>query len=159
MKNKKMKVKPLFLKTLLSVVQKSVGTKMFQTIWAEVGGAKKDITEGGNISCAFYVSGVLAMFDLIDRVHATVSGTIKAMEETGWKKTKVLAPGVVIMWGPAQDGNFNNNHLGFCLDETTAISNIWQKKVPMKHHITFGSAKSKNYRPILAIYTHSKLKS
>ncbi|OHA59679.1 MAG: hypothetical protein A2589_02370 [Candidatus Vogelbacteria bacterium RIFOXYD1_FULL_46_19] len=157
-KTKKLKVKPLTLDTLLTVVEKSVGTKMFQTIYAEVDGQKKDITRAGDLSCAFFVSGVLSMFGLVDRLHSTVTGTVKALEIAGWKKTKNLEPGAVIVWGPSVDGSFTHDHLGFYLGAEEAVSNIWQKHVPGKHYYTFAKTGSGKYRPILAIYRHSKLK-
>ena len=151
-------VKPLALETLLTMLENSVGTKMFQTIWAEVDGEKKDITEQGNLSCAFYVSGVLAMFGLIDRIHSTVSGTVLEMEKYGWQKTKVLKPGVVMVWNPGENSQFTNQHIGFYLGQEQAISNSWQKGVIAKHHYTFGKVGSKEYRPIVAMYRHPKLK-
>lgn len=156
-KDKKI-IKPLALDTLLSVVEKSVGTKMFQTIWAEVDGKQSDITEQGNLSCAFYVSGVLAMFGLIDRIHSTVSGTVLEMQKYGWKKTKVLESGVVIVWNPGENSQFTNQHIGFYLGQEQAISNSWQKGVIATHHYTFGKVGLKEYRPIVAMYRHPKLK-
>ncbi|HEY4484054.1 MAG TPA: hypothetical protein VI752_02685 [Candidatus Paceibacterota bacterium] len=151
-------IKPLTLDTLLSVVENSVGTTIFQTIWAEVDGEKTDVTKEGDLSCAFYVSGILSMFDLIDRVHATVKTTIKCLEEVGWEKTTELKPGVVLVWGVPQGGNFTHEHIGFYISNNEAISNIWQAKVPGRHHITFGEEGSDTYRPIIAIYAHPDLR-
>ena len=142
----------------MSVVEKSVGTKMFQTIYAEVNGRKTDITKDGDLSCAFFVTGVLSMFDLVDRVHATVKGTVIAMEVAGWKETKNLKPGVVIKWGPSIDGNFTHEHLGFFVGDDQAISNIHYQRIPGRHHYTFGKKGIGPHRPILALYHHPKLK-
>ena len=157
-KSKPIKVKPLLLPTLMSVVEKSVGTMMFQTAYAEMDGQKKDITDGGDLSCSFFVSGVLSMFDLVDQIHTTVSGTVRAMEAAGWKETKNLKPGVVIKWGPSTDGSFTHEHLGFYLGDDQAISNISYKRSPGRHHLTFGKKGIGRHRPILAIYHHLKLK-
>lgn len=150
-------IKPLTLDTLLSVVENSVGVTMFQTIWAEVGGEKTDITEKGNLSCGFYVSGILAMFGLIDRLHSTVSGTVKCMEAAGWQKTDELKPGTVILWGVPENSDFTHKHLGFYIGGDEAVSNVWQKGAPGRHHITFGVEGSDTYRPIIAMYTHPDL--
>ena len=158
MKNKKPKIVPLLLLTLLSAVEKSVGSKMFQSAFCKIGKEKKDILNKGDLSCAFYVAGILAMFDLIDKVHATVSGTVKAMEKAGWQTTKKLAPGVVIVWGPEQGSGFTHDHLGFYIGENKAVSNIWQKKVPGVHSLNFAPPNSKAFRPIVAMYKHSDLK-
>ncbi len=154
---KRSNVKPLQLDTLLGVLEKSEGVEMFQSIYAEIEGVKKDITEKGNLSCGFFVSGVLAIFGLIDRLHGTVSGTVSAMERSGWQKTGNLSPGAVIVWGPPVDGSFSHDHIGFYLGDQQAISNIWQKRVPGKHHVTFGAQGTKTYRPILAVYEHNEL--
>lgn len=150
-------IKVLLLPTLLNVIEKSVGTKMFQTITANVDGKKKDITEEGNLSCAFYVSGILTLFGLLDRVRATVAGTIESLELSGWKKTKDLAPGVVVVWDQPIDGSHDHAHIGFYVGKDTAISNSSKNKTPAKHHITFGNLSNKTHRPIRSIYKHSKL--
>jgi hypothetical protein len=157
-KIKPVKVEIMLLETLLTVVKKSAGTKMFQTIYAKVNGRKKDITEDGNLSCAFYVSNVLATFGLIDQGHSTVSGTITAMQKAGWQETKKLKPGVVIVWDKPTDGSFQNKHIGFYIGDDQAVSNIWQKKTPGIHHVTFGKEGSKKYRPILGLFSHPQLK-
>ncbi len=156
--SKQSKIKPLVLETFLSVVEKSVGTKMFQTIWAEVGGRKTDATEKGDLSCAFYVSAILAMFGFLDHSRATVKSTEEALVKAGWKKTKKLAPGTVIVWGPPRDGSHAHNHIGFYIGGDKAISNSSTKCVPTKHHVTFGRETDKKFRPITAIYRHPKLK-
>jgi len=83
-----MEVNPLFFDSYLSFVEKSVGSKMFQTLWAEVDGKKKDITQRGKLSCATFVSFVLLSFGLIKEKHATVNGTVRDMENSGWRKIR-----------------------------------------------------------------------
>lgn len=155
-KNKPLKVELLTLETMLTVIKKSVGTKMFQTIYAKVNGQKKDITAGGDLSCAFYVSSILAFSGFIDRAHSTVTGTVAAMKQDGWVATKKLEPGVVIVWGP--NPTHAHDHIGFYLGNDKAASNIREKKVPGIHHVTFGSVKNKTHRSILGLYRHPKLK-
>ncbi|MFW5853598.1 MAG: hypothetical protein ACOCU8_03180 [Patescibacteria group bacterium] len=150
------KIKPRNKDTLLQMVKTAVGSKMFQTAYVEVAGRRLDLTKKGELSCAFFVSSILAIFGLIDRLHLTVEGTIKAMEKAGWQKTKKLEPGTIIIWDSTP--NFKHQHIGFYLGNKKAISNIYQMKVPGKHHYTFGSEKSKTYRPIITIYHHSDLK-
>lgn len=153
----KSQIKILTLKTFLTLVKKSAGTEMFRQIFAEVDGREVDITENGNLSCAFYVSGLLAIFGLIDKIHATVSGTRKAMEAAGWIETTEMMPGAVLVWDKPQDGSHNHQHIGFYLGEEQAISNIWQEGKPEIHHFTFGLESAGTHRPIIAIYIHEKL--
>ncbi|MDQ5958094.1 MAG: hypothetical protein QG665_442 [Patescibacteria group bacterium] len=155
--HKKIKIKPLTLETVLTVIETSVGSKMFQSAFFLVGKDKKDILNKGDLSCAFFVSGVLAMFGLVDKVHATVSGTAKALETAGWQKTKKLVPGVVVVWDKPQDGSFDHQHIGFYLGDEVAISNNSKKGTPAKHHITFGKIGTPKYRPIIVMYKHKNL--
>ena len=153
------KVKPLKLDTLLAVLRGSVGTKMFQHFYASVDGKKTDIMQNGDLSCAFFVSSVLAMMGLLDRAHGTVLGTVKMMEKSGWLKTRVLKPGVVLVWDyKIGGGGEKHQHIGFYLGENMAISNSDLKKVPIIHPVNFGSLNSKQYRKIVGIYKHDELK-
>lgn len=155
----KSQIKILTLKTFLTLVKKSAGTEMFRQIFAEVDGREVDITENGNLSCAFYVSGLLAIFGLIDKIHATVSGTRKAMEAAGWIETTEMVPGAVLVWDKPQDGSHNHQHIGFYLGEEQAISNISRLGQPGVHHFTFGPSGTNSYREIIAVYYHPQLKN
>ena len=120
-------------------------------------GEEKDILEDGNLSCAFYVSGILAIFGLVDRLHTTVIGTVTALERAGWQKTDNLKPGCVIVWDKPEDNSHEHKHIGFYLGDDKAISNIWQEGKPDIHHFTFGLESTDSFRPIIAIYTHQEL--
>ncbi|MFA5736570.1 MAG: hypothetical protein WC893_00140 [Candidatus Paceibacterota bacterium] len=156
-KNKDKIIKPLTLKSFLAVIEASVGTEMFRHLYAKVDGEEKDILEDGKLSCAFYVSSLLAIFGLIDRLHATVNGTITALEKAGWEKTDDLKPGCVIVWDKPLDNSHNHQHIGFYLGNEMAISNSTEKKIIAKNHYTYGDKDQLSYREILAIYNHSDL--
>ncbi len=72
----------LLKETFQAALLNSVGTKMFQRVYVKVGGKKKDVMQKGSLSCAFYVSSLLAMFGLMDRSHATVRTTEKNAYQT-----------------------------------------------------------------------------
>lgn len=151
-------ITPLIAATLLKLVNRSLGTAMFRTFYAEVGGDQQDVTKDGRLSCAFYVSSLLAVCGLLDRAHTTVNGTVRAMKENGWRQTRKLTPGVVIVWDKPIDGSHDHRHIGFYVGPDRAISNSPIKRTPVRHHITFGREGGRNYRPVVAIYTHSDLK-
>jgi hypothetical protein len=151
-------VKLLILESFLAMLNKSVGTPLFQNVYAEVDGVKKDITNEGELSCALYVSSILSIFGLIDRAHTTVAGAVKAMEQAGWEKTSELEPGVVLVWERPKDGSFNNEHIGFYLEGAKAISNSATQRTPQIHHLTFGEKDEKGYREIIGMYRHPLLK-
>src|SRR3990172_270274 len=93
-----MQVKPLFFDTYITAIENSVGSRSFQTMWAEVDGEKQDIALRGYKSCALFVSAILVWFGLIKEGHATVAGLIKDLLSSGWQKIDEPKVGCVIHW-------------------------------------------------------------
>lgn len=140
------------LESLLAMVQGSVGSRTWQHAYFVIGGKKKDLVVGGKVSCAFFVSSLLKLLNLIDSVHLTVASTLVDMESHSWKKVRTPKPGCVLLWKPwAQSGGMHT-HLGFFIGNNQAISNDWVKRLPSKHHWTY-----RGKRRVLAIYCHTKL--
>ena len=140
------------------MIHNSIGSRMFQAGYAEINGKKTEVTKGGDLSCAFFVSGVLSIFNLIDNIHATVANTIKQMEMAGWKKTKKLTPGCVLVWQKQKDENGEEHaHIGFFVGNEQAISNSSKQRVPIKHQYTFGEVDDMPTRKIVSIFQHPKI--
>jgi hypothetical protein len=135
-------------KTLLKLIENSVGTKLFRNNYFFVDGKNKDIVKDGKLSCAFYVSSILYLLKLIKDIHTTVKGTIKDMEESGWYKIEKPKKGAVILYEPGKDGHY---HLGFYWSKNRAVSNVSSKKSPNSHPLNYQK------RKILAFYYHKKL--
>lgn len=137
-KNGPHKISPLVFDTYMAVIGNSVGSKLFRNFYAEVNGKKTDIMRNGELSCAFYVSSVLALFKFIKNVHGTVDSTVKELQESGWKKIDNPKIGSVLVW---EKMNFGDNdihkHIGFFIGDTTAISNSCKVKHPIKHSWNF----------------------
>lgn len=135
---------------LLHAIKASVGSTMFQHIYvADKGGNEFDATDGGDKSCAYHTSGVLALVGLIDRPHATVQTTLDKMAEAGWSETQKPVAGCVVLW-PAGSGLLE--HTGFYLDDQTYVSNSSYEKVPAQH----GKALKDGRQPV-KYFTHPKL--
>ena len=120
----------------------------------------KDILKNGRLSCAYYVSMVLKMFDLISQPHATVKGALRDMQKNGWRTTRQFKPGNVLVWEEKKfsDGE-THQHLGFYLGKDKAISNSDQKSVPLVHHLTYGQTKDgQPKRKIIQMLTHRLIK-
>ncbi len=150
----KKRLKILLFDTYLSVIQGSVGSSMFLHSYARSGKGKRNILENGNLSCAFYTSSILSMFNLVDTQHATVSGLIKDLKKNGWKEISRPRKGAVLLWEKmVQAGGELHEHTGFYIGNKKAISHRFEKKLPIIHHYKFGS---KN-RKIKSIYWHKKL--
>lgn len=147
-------IKPLPFDTYLAMIENAIGSRMFQTGYAEIDGVKTDIMRVGDLSCSLFVSSLLSIFNLIDQPHATVSSTVREMERAGWQKTDELKPGYVLVWAERMQKGESHTHLGFYLGNDEAISNNPEGNMPIKHHYTFGEEERKPVREIMAIYYH-----
>lgn len=142
----------------LTSINNSVGTKIFKNLWGEIDGIKKDILEDGNLSCAQFVSGILFLNKMISERHATVSGTVKDLEEFGWKKIQEPKAGAILVWEKVMyPDDTEHMHIGFYIGEKLAISNSPAEKSPQIHHWTYGEEPEKSYRKVTAIYWHEAL--
>jgi len=113
-----------------------------------------DVTEDGGLSCAFFVSSLLKIFDLITDVHGTVNSTIRDMKATRWYKIKKPICGSVIAWKGIKYKSKIYRHIGFYVGDNKSISNSWKKKVPIVHHWTYH-----NKRKVVGIFWNKKLGS
>jgi hypothetical protein len=144
---KKTKIVPLNFDTYLAVIENSVGSKMFQNLFASVDGVKKDIIKKGDLSCAFFVSAVLTIFGFIKAIHSTVAGTEKDLLVSGWKKVSKPKPGDVLIWEERKIKDETHKHIGFFIGKNWAISNDSKKRIINKHHWTYHGQ-----RKVVAVY-------
>lgn len=132
----------------LAVIKNSIGAKVWQQRYARVDGKRRDLVEGGRLSCAFFVSTVLKISSYITDIHVTVTGTIKDLQKNNWKKVRSIKPGDILIWETKKDSSGKeHSHIGFALNKTSAVSNSTQHRSPQKHHITYH-----HQRNIIAIY-------
>lgn len=134
-------VDPLILETYLAIIKNSVKSKMFRNFYAKVNNKKTDIMKKGDLSCAFYVSSVLVLFQLINKIHATVDGLVEDLEKSGWREIKTkekLKIGDVLIWEEVVfKKNDKHKHIGFFMGNNRAISNSSRLRFPVEHHFTF----------------------
>lgn len=158
-------MKLLGKETYLAMIRNSAGSHLFRSVYAEVDGEVKDITQAGQFSCAFFVSSILTHgnFRLIKEPHTGIKGLIKDLENSGWTVTDKRTPGAVIVWEQiiTQPSNTPHDHVGFVLDEETAISTYdLDICTPLPHDINFANDPyGKPARAIDRIYTHPFLES
>jgi len=148
-------------KTYLKMIENSVGSRMFQHLYIKDKEKNKSINvvQSGQLSCAFFVSYILYFFDLIKSPHATVKSTEKDMRDSGWKEINKPKKGAVIVWEKIKyDSGKKHSHLGFYMGYNQAISNNFKKRVPHKHHFTYGKKSEPKYRKIKSILWHPNLK-
>ncbi|MDP2638938.1 MAG: hypothetical protein Q8P06_02105 [Candidatus Azambacteria bacterium] len=155
---KKEKIIPILFDTYLAVIKNSVGSKMFRNFYAKVNGKKTDILQNGELSCARFVSSLLYLFKLIENTHATVDGTVKDLEKSGWQKMTKPRIGSVTVWEKINFGKNNfHKHIGFYIGNNKAISHRREWRHPIIHHWTYGSKNGKPVRKIEAIFWNKKL--
>jgi len=150
------KIKILTYQNYCQMIKDSQGSQMFQRLYVLENNQKKDILKNGELSCAYYVSSILKIFDLISQPHATVKSAIKDLLKNDWRETKKLKPGNVLVWEEKRfpDGTINQ-HIGFYLSQNKAISHRFEKKTPIIHHFTYGQTKTgQPERKIIQILTH-----
>jgi len=139
-KNNERKITPLVFDTYLTVIKNSVGSKLFRNFYAKVNGKKTDIMRNGELSCAFYISSVLALFKFIKEIHGTVDSTVKGLKESGWRKIDKPKIGSVLVWKKIDFGdNDVHKHIGFFVGRNKAISNSYKLGYPIKHSWNFGA--------------------
>ncbi len=127
-------------KNLENLIENSVGSTLFQHLFvANDDGSATDVMQGGELSCAFFVSSLLAQVDLLDRPHATVAKVEKLLHERGWQETDSPKMGDIVLWPTGKAGH---EHIGFYIDEATVLSNSTTEKVPVKHGITMPDGRS-----------------
>ena len=134
-------VERLMRDTYLAVVQNSVGTWMFREFYVRMDGKKVDAMGDGRRSCAFFVSSILTIFGLIERIHATVDVTVEDLKKSGWRQVKEPKPGDVLVWEKQEIGGNTNRHIGFYVSGGLAISNSYSHGVPTEHHWTYGGTR------------------
>jgi len=138
--------------TYLRMIKNSVGIKLFNSFFIKFKDTGKisDILNNGEFSCAFFVSGVLTLCKYLDSPHTTVKRLREELVKAGWKKVSKsnFQPGDIVAWEKIvfPDGT-ENEHIGFVLNKTQAISTNYKNKKVIKHHITFN-----NKRKIIEIF-------
>jgi hypothetical protein len=141
------KPKRLYRKTYLQMIRNSVGSAMFRNWYIHTSEQGEfDAMKDGEDSCAFYVSGVLRIFNKVRSIHGTVESTTRDLEEFGWQKVHNANPGDVLVWEALQFGDKSQKHIGFYVGEGRAVSTSWKQKKVVEHDMNFGGEKRKIVR-------------
>ncbi len=152
-------LKPLLYKSYLQTIINSVDSKQYQNFYVldtdknEI----KDVLQGGNLSCAIFVSNILHMFSgfskLIDIPHSPITTTIKDMERNGWYEVNELKTGAIVQWESIDYGVTGwHSHIGFYIGNNEAVSNDYKSFKIARHSHDYNGA-----RKIEKIYWHDSL--
>lgn len=133
---KKLRVDLLVFASYMAAIEKSVGSRLFQSVYAKVNGRKEDILRGGELSCALFASSILLLFGLIRRKHANVDPTVRSMRRAGWREIARPRIGAVIVWAEKDFGKGSlHKHIGFYVGKGEAVSNSYFKRMPVRHPV------------------------
>ncbi len=124
--------------SFLVMINNSVDSKIFNSIIVEEEGTKRDLLNDGEFSCAFFVSGILVINQLLTKVRATVSNLsvdLFASEKFREIPESEIQAGDIIIWEKFvfPDGSVNA-HVGFYLGDEWAVSTSYANKKVIKHH-------------------------
>lgn len=143
-------MKQLLKESYIAMIKNSIWTKMFKNNFFDLNGKKIDILKNWSSSCAYFVSNLLKIFDLIENIHATVDWTVKDIlkywrKEYEWKEVPI--------WALLLRENVNNHsHIWFYIWNKIAISNSSKYKTIKKHSWDYNKK-----RKIEKIYVNSKI--
>lgn len=138
-------MKPLFFKSYIELIKNSENSTLFKSFyWEKDDWTVFDILDDWDLSCAFYVSSILKIFNLVNDVHLTVNSTIKDMFDNWWKETEVwnLPIWSVILWNEREFDDWVHTHVWFYLWDWFAISNDLITKQIKKHSYNYDSTRN-----------------
>ena len=122
------------------------GIKIFKNFYIQENDGKiVDILQNGNLSCAAFVSSILYINHLISSQHSTVDSTVKDLLNNGWAISEFskLVKGDILVWeeNEDQESKIMHKHIGFFIDNNTALSNDYKLGYPKLHEIDFNKRK------------------
>lgn len=128
--------------TYIKAIENSIGTRLFNSLFVRYKdtGVIKDILNDGEYSCAFFVSGLLSLTQMISKTSSTVDTLKKDIEsDESWKKVEQedIQPGDIVFYKKMkfEDGS-ENAHVGFVLNSNEAVSTDYKNKCVARHSIT-----------------------
>jgi hypothetical protein len=156
-----------FYANYLEMIKKSVWSTMFQNFWVETHEwDKKDTTQWWNLSCAYFVSSILKIYNRINTPTDMIQNTLNQIKEHWRYEINPLThPNEIPSWSILlrQEWfwpSWNHAHIWFYMWNEQSVSNdsaesrIWLKTekqyTPQQHHYTF-----ENTRSVKAIWTYN----
>lgn len=120
--------------TLAAMIGGSLNSTMFHHWYVlDDKGKVVDAVNGGESSCAFYVSVLLQSVGLVDGVYPHMDHLMDALHRCGWKELKEgeADTGImVVVWGT----EYGNRHLGFAFaGSSMAVSHSSFEGCPRRH--------------------------
>lgn len=160
---KRFKIHLLTKDSYLAMIKNACGSVMWANNYALINGRKEDIVHNGATSCAFFVTSILKIFNLIKELHLTVKSAEKDLKESNWKEIKVpskIPEGSIIIWEEQLQADKElrkrekHYHIGFYIGQDKAVSLWAYHNFPVIHHWTYN-----NTRKIIRAYWNPQIKN
>jgi hypothetical protein len=135
-------------KSYLAAIKNSTGSQTWRNFYANIDDIEQDVLRDGELSCAYFVSSILAMFGVIDHLHATVQVTVEKLPEYNWQKVDKPQPGDLLVWREIEVGGTPHQHIGFYIGNEKAISNSSKQRIPVEHDWLFRNDKPRQINSI-----------
>lgn len=157
------KYKPIILRkeTYLKMIENSVGSRIFNSIFALYNGEQTDILRDGEVSCAVFASSLLLLNSLTTNQRATVNSLEKDLLASP-QFIKILdvdyrpQSGDVVIWENLKFSNGTvHRHIGFILNSKEAVSTDYKNKCVARHPIFNNSENPEKIRKIESIFRYS----
>jgi hypothetical protein len=140
---------PSYIRT----IKNSIGSRIFRNLYYRIGDRDRDVLEGGNLSCAYFVGTILRHFGLIGEWRTSVDGLVEEMKKSGWQEVGEPVIGSVVVWEARvfRRGGEPHKHIGFYIGRGRVVSMSSKKGFPIAHGIRDGR------RKIMVTLWHQKM--
>jgi len=133
----------LMFESFIKAAENAQGSAIFQSLIVKDNktGKISDVLKGGEYSCAFFVSGLLTLFNFFEKPCATVTSLEKQLNEKGCREINEskIRPGDIIIWEEMVFKNgTRHRHAGIAVSISDAVSTNHHSKVVERNHLTFG---------------------
>lgn len=125
--------------TYLKTIENSVGTRLFNSAFVRYKdtGEVKDIFNDGEYSCAYFVSSLLFLGEMLKKPSATVKSLREDIDaDKNWQKVDLNSTqaGDIVFYEKTKfDDGTENAHVGFVLNSNEAVSTDYKSKVVARH--------------------------
>ncbi|MES2007207.1 MAG: hypothetical protein V4436_03850 [Patescibacteria group bacterium] len=118
-------------------------------------GEVQDVCNNGEYSCAFFVSSLLTLTSYLERPRATVAGLRASLLSLSLERVASVEdvwPGDIIFWEKIVfDNGQANEHVGFVITKSRAISTSFKKRMVVEHDIEMPGGMGEEKRKITLI--------
>lgn len=138
--------------TYLKAIENSVGTRLFNSAFVRYKdtGEVKDIFNDGEYSCAYFVSSLLFLGEMLEKPSATVKNLRENINtDKNWQKINLdsTQAGDVVFYKKTKfDDGTENAHVGFVLNYNEAVSTDYKSKAVARHPLAI--------RPVVSVYRY-----